>query len=244
MCFGLAKVVLAEDKGFAGFAALPDEGDSATNGIPNHVIAPESVPAFRILPEDVVQDSIQQVRFATNQFAVRWTFTEAGANKMLAFEEAHEGQKTCTVIGSYKTPPGVISHFLPMPAFTNYTQWKEGWLKHRTDKMFSVTEADAQAITAGLQRERQDATNRPAWLSFTNDAVQSRENITGILTDPNFRVVIHALEQRSGSETLAEPEVITSSGRGRNQMRRENIVIVATSAVTNPPTPSTKYFSK
>ena len=33
--------------------------------------------------------------------------------------------------------------------------------------------------------------------------------ITGILTDPNFRVVIHALEQRTGTENLAEPEVTT-----------------------------------
>ena len=44
-------------------------------------------PAFRILPEDVVQDSIRQVRFNTNNFAVRWTFTEAGARKILAFRE-------------------------------------------------------------------------------------------------------------------------------------------------------------
>jgi type II secretory pathway component GspD/PulD (secretin) len=42
--------------------------------------------------------------------------------------------------------------------------------------------------------------------------------ITGIMTDPNFRVVINALEQRSGSETLAEPEVVTTSGR-QTQMR-------------------------
>ena len=42
--------------------------------------------------------------------------------------------------------------------------------------------------------------------------------ITGIMTDPNFRVVISALEQRSGTETLAEPEVVTTSGR-QTQMR-------------------------
>ena len=43
-----------------------------------------------------------------------------------------------------------------------------------------------------LQREWNDATNSQADLSFTNgDHV--RGNITGILTDPNFRMVIHAL---------------------------------------------------
>ena len=37
----------------------------------------------------------------------------------------------------------------------------------------------------------------------------SRATVVGILEDPNFRVVLHALEQRTGVETLAEPEVVT-----------------------------------
>ena len=51
--------------------------------------------------------------------------------------------------------------------------------------------------------------------------------ITGILTDPNFRVVLHALEQRGGFETLGEPEVVTTSGR-QAQMRATSIVTVIT----------------
>jgi len=42
--------------------------------------------------------------------------------------------------------------------------------------------------------------------------------ITGILTDPNFRMVLHALEQRGGFENLSEPEVTTISGR-QTQMK-------------------------
>ena len=52
--------------------------------------------------------------------------------------------------------------------------------------------------------------------------------ITGIMTDPNFRVVISALEQRSGSETLAEPEVVTTSGR-QTQMRATLLQSIITS---------------
>jgi type II secretory pathway component GspD/PulD (secretin) len=52
--------------------------------------------------------------------------------------------------------------------------------------------------------------------------------ITGILTDPRFRVVIHALEQRNGTESLAEPEVITTSGR-QTQMRATEIITIVTS---------------
>jgi general secretion pathway protein D len=51
--------------------------------------------------------------------------------------------------------------------------------------------------------------------------------ITGIMTDPNFRVVLHALEQRTGSETLAEPEAVTTSGR-QAQMRATDIQYILT----------------
>jgi tetratricopeptide (TPR) repeat protein len=47
--------------------------------------------------------------------------------------------------------------------------------------------------------------------------------VTGILTDPNFRVVIHALEQRTGTENLAEPEATTISGR-QTQMRATDVI--------------------
>jgi hypothetical protein len=52
--------------------------------------------------------------------------------------------------------------------------------------------------------------------------------ITGILTDPNFRVVINALEQRTGAEELAEPEAVTTSGR-QAQMRATQIQTIITS---------------
>jgi general secretion pathway protein D len=51
--------------------------------------------------------------------------------------------------------------------------------------------------------------------------------ITGILTDPNFRVVLRALEQRSGIETLAEPEATTTSGR-QVQMRATELQTIVT----------------
>jgi hypothetical protein len=45
----------------------------------------------------------------------------------------------------------IVNIFMPMPTFTNYAQWKEGWLKHRTDKMFCKTEDDAKTIITGLK---------------------------------------------------------------------------------------------
>jgi type II secretory pathway component GspD/PulD (secretin) len=51
--------------------------------------------------------------------------------------------------------------------------------------------------------------------------------VTGILTDPNFRVVLHALAQRTGVETLAEPEVVTTSGR-QTQLKATDIQYILT----------------
>ena len=55
-----------------------------------------------------------------------------------------------------------------------------------------------QLITPGLR----NSVNAPAIAT-----------ITGILTDPQFRVVIKALEQRNGTDLLAESSVTTLSGR-------------------------------
>jgi len=52
--------------------------------------------------------------------------------------------------------------------------------------------------------------------------------MTGIMTNPNFRVALKALEQRSGVESLGEPEVTTTSGR-QTQMRATSVVTVVTS---------------
>jgi general secretion pathway protein D len=51
--------------------------------------------------------------------------------------------------------------------------------------------------------------------------------VTGILTDPNFRVVINALSQRTGVQTLGAPEVTTTSGR-QAQMRATTLRTIIT----------------
>ena len=111
-----------------------------------HVTAEESLPTIRILPEDVVQASIKQVPspLGTNKFTVRWTYTEPGAKKMLAFRRSHAGQQVLEQIGSFESRP--IISTAKMPGWT-----EEGWLKSRTDKFFAVTEEDAKKIVAGFK---------------------------------------------------------------------------------------------
>jgi beta-lactamase regulating signal transducer with metallopeptidase domain/Flp pilus assembly secretin CpaC len=54
--------------------------------------------------------------------------------------------------------------------------------------------------------------------------------MTGILSDPEFRTALHALEHQKGVETLAEPEAVTTSGR-QTQMRATTIEEVITNLV-------------
>jgi type II secretory pathway component GspD/PulD (secretin) len=65
-------------------------------------------------------------------------------------------------------------------------------------------------------------------LVSANQGIPTLATVTGILTNPSFRVVLHALEQRNGFETLAEPEVTTISGR-QTQMRATQLLTVITS---------------
>ena len=67
-----------------------------------------------------------------------------------------------------------------------------------------------QLVTGGLQN--------PSTTLFT---------LTGILTDPQFRVAIKALQQRSGAELLAQPEVTTTSGR-QAQMKASDVKSIIT----------------
>jgi type II secretory pathway component GspD/PulD (secretin)/tetratricopeptide (TPR) repeat protein len=67
-----------------------------------------------------------------------------------------------------------------------------------------------QLLTSGLRN--------PAASVFT---------LTGILTDPQFRMVLHALENRTGAELLAQPEVTTQSGR-QAQMKATDVRTIVT----------------
>lgn len=109
---------------------------------------PGSVPTIRILPADIVQGSIEQCPSpapqGTNKFMVRWTYTEAGARKMLAFWRAHAGQKVIEQIGGFEVRT-IIWPTKP-PGWT-----EEGWLKRRTDKFFGVSKEDAEKFLAGME---------------------------------------------------------------------------------------------
>jgi type II secretory pathway component GspD/PulD (secretin)/beta-lactamase regulating signal transducer with metallopeptidase domain len=63
--------------------------------------------------------------------------------------------------------------------------------------------------------------------SGLRNTVPAPGTATGIMTDPNFRVTLHALESRPRTTILAEPECVTTSGR-QTQMRATDIHTVPT----------------
>jgi type II secretory pathway component GspD/PulD (secretin)/tetratricopeptide (TPR) repeat protein len=56
--------------------------------------------------------------------------------------------------------------------------------------------------------------------------------ITGIMTDPQFRVAINAIEQRTGSDLLSAPRVTTESGRQAHMAAQDLQYIVTQANVT------------
>lgn len=70
-----------------------------------------------------------------------------------------------------------------------------------TPSAYADTSTD-QKLTSGLRGTEIGGTGIP-----------TVGTITGILTDPQFRVAIHALEQRGGVDILSAPSVTTVSGR-------------------------------
>lgn len=87
------------------------------------------------------------------------------------------------------------------------------------DPPFGQSATD-QLLTSGLrnQIERTAATE--------GGSIPALASITGLLTDPQFKVVINALEQRGGAELMAAPSVTTVSGRQAQVQINELVTLV------------------
>ena len=78
-----------------------------------------------------------------------------------------------------------------------------------------------QLLTRGLRNYGADGGTFPALATFT-----------GILTEPQFRTVIRAMEQRGGVDVLAAPTITTLSGR-QATMKANDVQFIVTSSSAN-----------
>jgi hypothetical protein len=156
LCFsiwaGFSGVILAQttSSGIMGW-----QPDFTMSGAPNSVARPEPTPKLHILAADIEPGSIRIDQFwthsgkpATNNFAVRFTYNEAGARKLLAFQREHAGQEVVIRIGGVEWRTTMASGERQSTGSTG-----KGWFESRTDKILGVSEREAKRIAKNL-RER------------------------------------------------------------------------------------------
>jgi hypothetical protein len=153
---------------------------------------------------DTIENAIQALNQIAPQIHVKARFIEVEQNDSSALGfDWYLGQfgSTVTASGGSEASQGVpVSAANPSGTFPGSTAASQ-----------IAGAATDQLLTSGLRN--------------TGPALAT---VTGILTDPNFRVVLHALEQRTGIENLGEPEVTTLSGR-QTQMRATDIITIVSS---------------
>src|SRR5262249_54333449 len=142
---------------------------------------------------DVIETAVQVLNIAPPQINIKSKFVEVAQNdtRALGFDwflgNFVLGNK---VVGSGGTQPSLNG--------TPTTANPQGFFPGTSPGTAIAPAASDQLITSGLR----NTLNAPAL-----------GTLTGILTDPQFRVVIRALEQRDGADLLSEASVTTLSGR-------------------------------
>lgn len=144
---------------------------------------------------DIIEAAINALNIAPPEVNVRAKFVEISQNDNKALGlDWYLGNVMMgggRIAGSAGTQPS----FTGSPSTANPEGTFPGSVLSGTATGSSVSDG---LLTGGLRNQL----NAPALAS-----------LTGILTDPQFKMVIHALEQRDGSDLLNEGQVTTLSGR-------------------------------
>ena len=144
---------------------------------------------------DKIEQVIQVLNVAPPQVNIKVKFTEITQNdtRALGFDW-FLGNMLMGNNGGAVASAGSAPSFQGVPSTAN----PQGFFPGTSLANTIPSAASDQLLTAGLR----NPANAPALATFT-----------GILTDPQFRVVIKAIDQRSGVELLSEGDVTTLSGR-------------------------------
>jgi len=148
---------------------------------------------------DLIEQAIETLNIAPPEVTVKTRFVEVNQNdsKALGFD---------WYLGNFLMGgKNVVASGGSQPSFTgNPSLPANSGGSFPGDPNFGTTIAPSTSdtlLTGGLRN------------SINNVNVPAVATVTGILTDPQFRVVLHALEQRDGADLLNQGEVTTLSGR-------------------------------
>lgn len=142
---------------------------------------------------DVIETAVQVLNIAPPEINIKSKFVEVAQNdsRELGFDwflgNIVIGGKAVASGGTQPTLNGTPSTANP-----------QGFFPGTSPGTTIAPSGSDQLVTSGLR----NTLNAPAIAT-----------LTGILTDPQFRVVMHALEQRDGADLLSESSVTTLSGR-------------------------------
>ena len=143
---------------------------------------------------DIIEQAIQVLNIAPPQVNIRAKFAEVGQNDKRALGFDWYLGNMLMGNGKLGAMGGTAPSYTGAPSPANPLGFFPGTSLANT----IAPAASDQLITAGIR----NTANAPALAT-----------LTGILTDPQFRVVVRALEQREGVELLSAPDVTTLSGR-------------------------------
>ncbi len=152
-----------------------------------------------LLDLDIIEQAIQTLNFTPDQVTIEVKFVEIGQDdaKALGFDwylgnvNAANGNLGISG-GTAPSYAGASSAANPYGVFPGNFGVPSVGASPTTD----------QLLTGGLRSS-----------DIGGTAIPSLATVTGIMTDPQFRVVIRALEQRGGVDVLSAPKVTTVSGR-------------------------------
>jgi type II secretory pathway component GspD/PulD (secretin)/tetratricopeptide (TPR) repeat protein len=159
---------------------------------------------------DIIEAAIQVLNVVPPQVNIKAKFVEISQtdSKALGFDW-YLGNVTMNG-GAIGGQAGTAPSFNGAPTIANPIGVFPGNPYAATPTTIAPSSTD-QLLTSGLR----------------NGTTPTLFTLTGILTDPQFRVAIQALQQRSGAELLAQPEVTTTSGR-QAQMKATDIESIIT----------------
>ncbi len=152
---------------------------------------------------DVIEQAIQALNVAPPQVTIEAKFAEISQSdsKAIGFDwflgNFLLGGGIGGQAGTAPTLQGAATAANPGGAFPGYPANGVNPLS-----TYIPTSGNDQHLSAGIRNQDGNQSRIPAVAT-----------LTGILTDPQFRVVIRALQQRDGVDLLAAPKVTTLSGR-------------------------------
>jgi tetratricopeptide (TPR) repeat protein len=148
---------------------------------------------------DIIEQAIQALNFTPDQVTIEVKFVEIGQDdaKALGFDWYLGNVNTAN--GRIGFSGGTAPSYAGAPSGANPYGVFPG---NFGVPAVAANPTSDQLLTGGLRGTEIGGT-----------AIPSLATVTGIMTDPQFRVVIRALEQRGGVDVLSAPKVTTVSGR-------------------------------